>query len=79
MSWTAEAPPLSQNEHRYAKVSENLLGNKIAGIGENVSRTMSLYRFLVQHQTMPAADLAAQITEKGKPIFSVNDISEMQD
>lgn len=51
---------------------------RIPGIEQNVGKAFNLYRFLATHLDKPARELASKITQNGKPLFSENDIKNMQ-
>lgn len=78
MSWEGNRLELTKSESRFGNLANYMLGNMFQGINHDIMKTFNLYRFFIQHQNTPAEQLQKQITEKGLPIFTVQDILEIQ-
>lgn len=74
--WGAESNKhvLTRNEQRLESLTAHLFGNRFPGIHTNVSKGMSLYRFLLQHIDVPISQLQLAITEQGKPLFDIQEL-----
>jgi hypothetical protein len=59
--------------------SKYLLGNLIPGAEQNITRTISLYRFLLQNKDVDPNALRLKILDKGKPLFSEGDLREIME
>lgn len=73
--WAQNAPPLGRDERAVGKLTQHLLGDDIEF---NVTRALSLFRFLATHANVPARTLRTQIVDDaGKPLFTERDIQDM--
>jgi hypothetical protein len=77
MVWDLEKPTTSTKGTQLAKGMNYLLGNHFPGLETNTQRFFSLYAFLLKNIDMPVEQLRLQILDKGKPIFSTNDLNEI--
>lgn len=76
-TWNANAPPYGKQDVAIADVTRYLFGDKFKGVNANISRAISLYRFLLAHRNMNASTLRPLILEDGKPLFSVAELTEI--
>jgi hypothetical protein len=60
-----------------ANVTRYLFGDKFKGVNANISRAISLYRFLLAHRDTNAASLRLLIREDGKPLFSEKELTDI--
>lgn len=79
MVWTLENPPKYNKSHSLAKGMNYLLGNHFPGVQQNAEHFFSLYYYLLANLDTPVSKLRTQITHKGKPIFSVNELKQIVD
>ena len=59
-------------------VINSIFKHKYPHIGENVSKAFTLYKYFVNHIDDEPDSLVSQVTENGKPLFTRNDIQEIQ-
>jgi hypothetical protein len=76
-AWKSENLKFNSSEKDFMKVTQFMLP-KLPGIETNVGKAFNLYRFLASHLHTPAAELVDKITENGKPLFTSQNIAEMQ-
>ena len=76
-TWKSENLKFNSGEKEFMKVTKFLLP-KLPGIESNVGKAFNLYRFLAGHLHTPAHELVNKITENGKPLFTSQNIAEMQ-
>jgi hypothetical protein len=76
-TWKSENLKFNSGEKDFMKVTSFILP-KLPGIGNNVGKAFNLYRFLATHLHTPARDLVSKITEGGKPLFTADNIADMQ-
>jgi hypothetical protein len=75
--WEANAPPYDKQDVAIANVTRYLFGDKFKGVNANISRAISLYRFLLAHRDTNAASLRLLIREDGKPLFSEKELTDI--
>ena len=76
-TWKSENLKFNSGEKDFMKVTSFILP-KLPGIGNNVGKAFNLYRFLATHLDTPARDLVSKITEDGAPLFTAQNIADMQ-
>ncbi len=76
-TWKSESLNFNSGEKDVMKVTSFILP-KLPGIEKNVGKAFNLYRFLAMHLHTPAHELVNQITENGKPLFTAENIADMQ-
>jgi hypothetical protein len=76
-TWKSENLKFNSGEKDFMKVTSFILP-KLPGIETNVGKAFNLYRFLATHLDTPARDLVSKITEGGKPLFTAQNIADMQ-
>ena len=77
--WDASHPTYVPADVGLAAASYYLIGNLFPGANTNISKAISLYRFLLENKDQPAADLRKRILENGKPLFSEKDMKVVLD
>lgn len=77
-TWDLEAPAVSNNDLKLARLVREIFGNKFPHMNENVTKAMSLYGYLAKHIDESPEVLAKQIQGDGGPMFTVKDIREIQ-
>ena len=75
--WEGSHPNYTQADVGLAAASYYLIGNLFPGANTNISKAISLYRFLLRNKDEPAASLRLRILENGKPLFSEKDLKEI--
>jgi len=75
--WEGSHPNYTQADVGLAAASYYLIGNLFPGANTNISKVISLYRFLLRNRDEPAASLRLRILENGKPLFSEKDLKEV--
>jgi len=75
--WEGSHPNYTHADVGLAAASYYLIGNLFPGANTNISKAISLYRFLLRNRDEPAASLRLRILENGKPIFSEKDLKDV--
>lgn len=75
--WDASHPIYVPADVGLAAASYYLIGNLFPGANTNITKAISLYRFLLKNKDVPAANLRMRILEDNKPLFSEKDLKEV--
>jgi hypothetical protein len=76
--WDAASPPFTEDDLRAARAVEFALGNKLDNPGFDIARMLSLHRFMKEHARLTSAQLASRIVERGKPLYTAEEIDQMR-
>jgi hypothetical protein len=76
--WSLQAHALSPKEEKIRQFANIATGKKFPTLSRKIASMFSLYDFFNAHQNVDPSALQPYITDEGQPMFSVNDIKEIQ-
>jgi len=76
--WSLQAHTSSQKEEKIRQFANVATGKKFPTLSRKFASIFSLYDFFKAHQNVDPAVLQPYITDEDQPMFSVNDIKEIQ-
>ena len=77
-NWSLQSPHLSEKEIKIQKITENATGHRFPTLSKKFASLFSLYQFFVRNLDTDPRVLQKHITDNGQPIFTVNDIKQIQ-
>ena len=72
--WNLQDPPVSPRARLLAGRIAQLLGRHFPGIENEFRKHLSLWEYLMANKNVPAANLRNRVLEKGKPVFTVDEM-----
>jgi hypothetical protein len=77
MAWALEHHPKHKKSQLLGQTMNYLLGQHFGGIQQNTEKFFSLYYYLLANLNTPVSTLRGLITQRGKPIFSEKDLTQI--
>jgi len=72
-------PRHTKEEDSIGKYIRHLFGQRLPGVNESLVKLLGVYRTIVTHANNSPKHLRARLTEGGKPLFTLDEIKQIQE